>query len=342
MPVTYKDSGVDIAKAKRIKEEMKGFIQSTFNKNVALGSGAFGGAFDASELKKMKKPVLISSVDGVGTKTKIAAAMNKWDTIGFDIVNHSANDIVCIGAKPLFFFDYIAAAELKQEVILQVVKGLSAACKELDMPLVAGETAEMPGVYEKGELDLAGSIVGIVEKSRIVDGKKIRKGDVLIGLASDGLNTNGYSLARKVFFEAAGKKVSDFMPLLGCTVGEALLVPHKNYSKNVLKLLEKFDLHGIAHITGGAFHKNIGRLLPKGCGAAVRKSAWEPLPIFKVIQKLGGVPEDDMYHTFNMGIGMVLIVSKKDAKRISAALQKLGEKPVEIGEIISGSGVEIN
>jgi phosphoribosylformylglycinamidine cyclo-ligase len=341
MQVTYKGSGVDIAKADRIKEEMKGIIQSTFNRNVALGSGAFGGAFDAGELKKMKTPVLISSVDGVGTKTKIASAMNKWDTIGIDIVNHSANDIVCIGAKPLFFFDYIAAAELKQEIILDVVKGLSAACRELDMPLVAGETAEMPGVYEKGELDLAGSIVGVVEKSEIIDGRKIRKGDVLIGLPSEGLNTNGYSLARKVFFETAGKKVSDFMPELGRTVGEALLVPHKNYSKTVLAILKKFDLHGIAHITGGSFYKNIGRLLPKGCGAKINKGAWNPLPVFKAIQSLGGVPEEDMYHAFNMGIGMVLIANKKDAKKIEKELLKLGEKAVEIGGIVSGSGVEI-
>jgi phosphoribosylformylglycinamidine cyclo-ligase len=341
MPVTYKESGVDIAKAKRIKEEMKAFISSTFNKNVALGSGAFGGAFSAAELKKMKNPILVSSVDGVGTKTKVAAAMGKWDTIGFDIVNHSANDIVCIGAKPLFFLDYIAAAELKQEVILDIVKGLSAACKELDMPLVAGETAEMPGVYAPGELDLAGTIVGAVEKTKIIDGKKIRKGDVLIGLPSDGLHTNGFSLARKVFFDAAGKTVQDFVPELNSTVGKALLVPHKNYSKVVLSILKKFDLHGVAHITGGSFYKNIGRLLPQGLGARVNKNAWQPLPIFKVIQSLGGVPEEDMYRTFNMGIGMVLIAGKKDKDKIFNELIKIGEKPVEIGEIVSGGSVEI-
>ncbi|MCX6799470.1 MAG: phosphoribosylformylglycinamidine cyclo-ligase, partial [Candidatus Diapherotrites archaeon] len=214
-------------------------------------------------------------------------------------------------------------------------------CKGLDMPLVAGETAEMPGVYAPGELDLAGTIVGVAEKAKIIDGKKIRKGDALIGLPSDGLHTNGFSLARKVFFDAAKKTVLDFVPELGCTVGEALLVPHKNYSKTVLALLKKFDLHGVTHITGGSFYKNIGRLLPKGLGARVNKNSWEVPQLFKAIQKLGSVPEDDMYHTFNMVIGMVLIVAKNDTKKISAALQKLGEKAVEIGEIVSGEGVEV-
>ncbi len=341
MPLTYKDSGVDIEKAKKTKEQMKQFIQSTFNKHVPLGSGAFGGAFLVSELKEMKEPVLISSVDGVGTKTKIAIAMNKFDTIGFDILGHCANDIVCLGAKPLFFFDYIGAEELRQDVSVEIVKGLSNACRELGIPLVAGETAEMPGVYEKKEIDLVGCIVGVVEKSRIIDGKKISKGDVLIGLPSNGLHTNGYSLARKVFFEKAGKKVHDFMPELNATVGEALMVPHRDYSKTVLKILEKFDLHGIAHITGSSFAKNIGRLLPDGTSAIVKKSSWKVPQIFRTIQNLGDVPEEDMYRAFNMGIGMVLIAAKKDKEKIVLELKKLGEKPVEIGQIAEGKGVQV-
>ncbi len=339
---TYREAGVDIQKAKRIKERIKQLVSSTFNKSVLLESGAFGGAVDASALKKFRQPVLVSSVDGVGTKTKIAVAMNKFDSLGFDIVNHSANDIVCLGAKPLFFFDYIAASELKQETVLAIVGGMSKACRQLDMPLVAGETAEMPGVYEKGEIDIAGSIVGAVEKKKIVDGKKIKKGDVLIGLPSNGLHTNGYSLARKVFFEEAGKSVNDFLPELNATVGEALLVPHKNYSKIVLQLMQKFDLHGIAHITGGSFYKNIGRLLPEGLGGEISKSAWSVPPLFKVMQKLGKVPEEDMYHTFNMGIGMVLIVAKKEKVKILQALKKMGEKPIEIGEIVGGEGVTVS
>jgi phosphoribosylformylglycinamidine cyclo-ligase len=338
---TYKEAGVDIQKAKRIKEQIKALVRSTFNKSVLLESGAFGGAIDATALKKMRQPVLVSSVDGVGTKTKIAVAMNKFDSLGFDIVNHSANDIVCLGAKPLFFFDYIAASELKQETVLSIVEGMSKACRQLDMPLVAGETAEMPGVYEKGEIDIAGSIVGVVEKKKIVDGKKIKKGDVLIGLQSNGLHTNGYSLARKVLFETAGKSVNDFMPEVNSTVGEALLVPHKNYSKIVLRLMQKFDLHGIAHITGGAFYKNIGRLLPKGLGAKISKSAWSVPPLFKLMQRLGSVPEEDMYHTFNMGIGMVLIVEGKNEKKVLKELEKLKEQAFVIGKIVKGNGVGI-
>lgn len=334
---TYKDAGVDIGAGseavKRIKEHVKG----TFSKDVLLGVGAFGGCVSAEKLKKFKEPVIISSIDGVGTKTKIASAMGKWDTVGKDIVNHSCNDVLCCGAEPWFFVDYIASSRLEPEKVEQIVKGMAEACRENGVSLIAGETAEMPGVYEPGETDIVGTIVGIAEMDKMVDGSKIQEGDVLVSLPSSGLHTNGYSLARKVVFEIAGLGVNDRVEGVKGTIGEALLEPHRSYVKEVLPLAKESRINGIAHITGGGLIDNIGRLLPKGLGARIEKGTLRVPRIFKFIQEKGEVPEEDMFHTFNMGSGMVLIAGKAEAKKIIKEL----DGAWAIGKIVKGKGVEI-
>ncbi len=341
MPVTYKDAGVDIEAGNKAVQMIKKHVKSTFSKDVLLGIGSFGGAVSAKRLKKFKEPVLISSIDGVGTKTKIAAKLNKWDTIGIDIVNHGCNDILACGAEPWFFLDYLASSRLEPEKVEQIVKGMAAACRENSVSLIGGETAEMPGVYLEGEADIVGCITGIAEKIRMVDGSRIRKGNVLIALQSNGLHTNGYSLARKVLLEGAKLDLNETAEGLGCSLGDELLLPHKSYVKAVLPLVKKSLVSGIAHITGGGLIDNIARLLPEGLGAEIIKGKLRPQPIFALIKEKGMVPESEMHRAFNMGAGMVLIADGRHEKKILGELGKLKEEAYVIGKIVKGKGVEI-
>src|SRR3989344_6031688 len=320
---SYKEAGVDLQKNTKLKEDIKKLVRSTFTKNVVGDVGLFGGLFDISELKNYDNPVLVASTDGVGTKLAVAKMMNKWDTVGIDLVNHCINDILVQGAKPLFFLDYIAGQKLEGEVTSDIVKGLSNAWKEANIALIGGETAEMPGTYSEGEYDLAGTIVGIVDKKDIIDGSKIKKGDVLIGIPSSGLHTNGYSLARKVLLKDADAKTK-----------QVLLVPHRSYLKEIYPLRNK--IKGMAHITGGGFTENIPRIIPKGLGVEIKKS-WKILPIFQLIQEKGNISDDEMFKTFNMGIGLVLVVSPEEESNI---LKKINGS-VKIGEVVSGGGVNV-
>ncbi len=338
----YKDAGVNIAAADLATSKFKKHVKKTLTKDVLLGVGAFGGAIDVSSLKKMKSPVLVSSIDGVGTKIKIAAATNKWDTVGKDLVNHCANDILCSGAKPLFFLDYIASSKLEPEIVESIVKGMSEACIELGIPLLGGETAEMPGVYAEKEHDVVGCIIGVADREDLLNGSKIKKGDVLLGLESNGLHTNGYSLARKVLLEIANYELNAPIKELGKTLGEELLKVHRTYSKEVLALRKKFRINGITHITGGGLVDNVPRTLPKGLGAKILKSKIKVPKIFRLIKLNGKVDDVEMFKVFNMGIGLVLVVSSNDAGNI---IQELSNKhslnASIIGEVVPGKGVEL-
>ena len=338
---TYKDAGVDIDAGNLAVEKIKKHVNSTFTKDILLGVGSFGGAISAEKLMQFKEPVLISSVDGVGTKLKIASLMNKWDTVGIDIVNHCADDILCQGAEPFYFLDYIASSKINPDQIEQIVKGMSKACKKLGIPLLGGETAEMPDVYEKNETDIVGAINGIAKKRKMITGEKIKENNVLIGIASNGLHTNGYSLARKIFFEMENKNVTDFIDELNSTVGEALLVPHREYVNTVFSLMKEFEIKGIAHITGGGLIENPKRVLSEGLGIEIEKSSWTVPAIFKYMQNKGNVSEEDMYRAFNMGIGLILFVSENDADKIMDALQKLNETAFVIGKVVKGSSVNL-
>lgn len=333
---TYKEAGVNIDAGNEAILRMKEHIRSTFNSGVLTDVGTFGGMFEP-DMSGMERPVLVSSIDGVGTKLKVAFMMNKHDTVGHDIVNHCVNDILVQGAKPLFFLDYFATGQLSAAVVVDVVKGLSEACRETGCVLIGGETAEMPGLYLAGEYDIAGCIVGMVDRKKIIDGNKILPGDVLIGLNSSGLHTNGFSLVRHVFFDMAQMRVDQEISQLGTTLGEALLVPHKCYEKPIRTLLNEFDIHGMAHITGGGFYDNIPRALPADCQAAIDRRTWEVPALFKLIQEMGNISEPEMYRAFNMGIGYVLIVPKEQAMAIIARLAELGEESRIIGEVHKGS-----
>ena len=339
--VSYKDAGVDVDKWNLTASDMKGLIKESFNKSVLTEFGSFGGMFSLKSISKMKDPVLVSTIDGVGTKMKVADMMNKWDTVGMDIVNHCSDDILCMGAKPLFFLDYVAGQSLDSQVILDIVKGISGACKELDCPLIGGETAEMPGTYEKGEYDLAGTMIGVVDRSEVIDGRGIDSGDVLIALPSSGLHTNGYSLARKVLFEIAGYSVNAHVPELDRTIGEALLEPHKSYSKIILGLKNKSKIKGISHITGGGIFDNLQRILPKGRGALVEASKVRTPRIFKIIQEKGNVSRNEMFSAFNMGIGIVLVASEKNSEALLTELKKKGEDAYLIGKVVKGNQVDL-
>jgi len=333
---TYKAAGVDIEAGNEAVLRMKEYIKSTFTEGVLTDVGSFGGMFELNT-DGIERPVLVASIDGVGTKLKIAFMMDKHDTIGYDIVNHCVNDILVQGAKPLFFLDYFATGQLSPSVVVEVVKGLSEACREAECALLGGETAEMPGMYLAGEYDIAGCIVGIVDRNRIVDGSKVSAGDVLIGIASSGLHTNGYSLARHVFFERARWRVDQEIPELGTTLGEELLIPHKSYAQPVHTLLQEFSILGMAHITGGGFYDNIPRALPADCQAVVDRRSWEVPPIFRLIQEIGDISEPEMYRTFNMGVGYVLIVPKEQATSVVSRLTEMGERAYMIGEVRKGS-----
>lgn len=338
MPVTYKESGVDVEVGDAAIQRIIPIVKKTFNQRVLTGLGLFGSLYEITDIvKQYKEPVLVQSIDGVGTKMAVAGMMNMYDQAGRDMVAHSCNDVLCQGAKPLTFLDYVATAKLDPAILEQLVSGMAEECAKYGMSLVGGETAEMPGTYEAGEWDVAGAVLGVVEKSKIIDGSKIQVGDVLIGLSSDGLHTNGYSLARKVFFEVKKYTVRDVMAELPQSVGAMLMKPHKNYTPYVLPLLDQYDVHGLAHITGGGLIKNIPRILPEGCSAKIQKGSWEILPIFEAIQHFGKVPDDDMYLTMNMGIGMVLAVPASQATAIMTALTVHTDmNSFIIGEVISG------
>lgn len=332
---TYADSGVDIDRAERAKQRIKYLAHRTFTSGVVSEIGGFGGMF-AIDRKKFREPVLVSSVDGVGTKLKVAFMMNVHHTVGGDLVNHCVNDIAVQGAAPLFFMDYLATGTLDPDVAAKVVEGIADACKHNGCPLIGGETAEMPGFYPKGEYDLAGFIVGIAEKSRIITGEKVEPGDVLVGLPSCGLHTNGYSLARKLFFEVAGYSQETYVNDLKGKAGEELMKPHKSYWPVLKKLADPELVHAMAHITGGGITDNLPRVLPKGTAAVVEMGTWPVLPVFTHLEKIGNVPKDEMLRTFNMGIGMILVVPAKKFQRVQAILEKLGEKCYLMGRIVRG------
>ncbi len=328
----YELAGVNIDASNRAKTLMTAAVQSTYGKEVLSGIGAFGGLFDASALKGMQSPVLVASTDGVGTKTKVAARLSRWESIGHDLVNHSINDILVQGARPLFFLDYVASSQVQPEQIALVVAGVAAACKAAGCALLGGETAEMPGVYLPGEIDLAGTIIGVVERSQIIDGSRIQAGDVIVGFPSTGLHTNGYSLARRVL---DGLDWTTDMPELGGTVGDALLIIHRSYIPTVEALQSAgIDIKGLAHITGGGLIENPPRIFPEGIGAVIKRGSWNELAIFGLIQKLGHVSDAEMFRVFNMGLGMIAIISREQANLLPA------EYPI-VGEMVHGTGVTI-
>jgi phosphoribosylformylglycinamidine cyclo-ligase len=328
MTDSYARVGVNIAEGNRAVELMKAAVKSTHDARVLAGIGAFGGMFDASALKSCKAPVLVASTDGVGTKTKIAAAMNRWDTIGQDLVNHCVNDILVQGATPLFFMDYLAASKLDASKAATIVMGMALACREHNMALLGGETAEMPGIYCEGEVDVAGTIVGVVDRSQVIDGTRIENGDVILGLTSSGLHTNGYSLARRALASLDWKARCDD---LNDSIGNSLLKIHRCYLPHFQKLNRAgIDIHGMAHITGGGLIENVPRVLPARLAAAFDLGAWQAPPIFELIQREGGIDEGEMFRVFNMGVGFCLMMSRADARR---AIETLSEGIV-VGNIV--------
>jgi phosphoribosylformylglycinamidine cyclo-ligase len=336
----YAQSGVNIDAGNESVKRIKGNVASTHTKAVLTGIGSFGGLYDLSEIiKNYKNPVLVQSIDGVGTKLSVARMMNKYDTVGEDIVNHCCDDLLAMGAKSLTFLDYVANDKLDPAVMEAMVGGMSKACRENGVSLIGGETAEMPGVYASGEHDIAGCITGVVEKDGIITGEKIEEGDILLGFPSSGLHTNGFSLARKIIFDIAKHDVNTQVNELGMTVGEALLKVHVNYSVPVLKMLEDgVDVRGIAHITGGGFIENIPRVLPENLDAEINLNTWPMLPIFPYMQKVGEVPQEQMYRVFNMGIGLILIVPKSEKEKIETILKNYPDFSIyEIGKIIQGN-----
>lgn len=333
----YAKAGVDLAAGSRATQLMKQAVQATYGPEVLAGIGAFGGLFDISALKQMAEPVLVASTDGVGTKTKVAVAMNRWDSIGQDIVNHCINDILVQGARPLFFLDYVASAQLDPEQIATIVGGVAQACQAAGCALLGGETAEMPGVYQPGEIDLVGTIVGVVDRAQLIDGRGIEPGHVILGLASSGLHTNGYTLARAALADVDWQAPH---PALGQSVGQALLVPHRCYLAEVTAVQAAgVTIQGLAHITGGGLIDNPPRIFPDGVGARLRKGAWPVPPIFDLIQELGKISNQEMAHVFNLGIGMLMVVAADEAEAARAAL---GDDCWLIGDIVAGSGVMID
>lgn len=337
--ITYKKAGVNIDEGERLVSLIKPMARATSRPEVLAGIGGFGALFSLN-LKKYKNPALVSSTDGVGTKLKIAFMLDRHDTVGIDLVAMGVNDVIVSGAEPLFFLDYFAIGKLNAKAAAAVIKGIAKGCKEAECALVGGETAEMPGFYKNGEYDLAGFAVGIVEKDKIIDGSRIKAGDRIIGLASSGLHSNGYSLARKVIFDELRLKPGSKSAGFKKNIGEELLTPTKIYVKTVKALQRKFDIKGIAHITGGGLIENIPRILPNNCKAVIARSEWKMPFIFQFIQDGGKIPDKEMFRTFNCGIGMIVIVSKNDADRVMAQLKRLREKAFLIGEIEKRIGQE--
>ena len=330
--ITYKDAGVDIDAGNSFVKMIKPLVKSTRRPEVLADIGGFGGLF-ALNTAKYKNPVLVSGTDGVGTKLKVAFMADRHDTVGIDLVAMCVNDIIVQGAEPLFFLDYLATGKLDPAQGAAIVAGIAEGCRQAGCALIGGETAEMPGFYTAEEYDLAGFTVGVVDRERIIDGSSISVGDTIIGLASTGLHSNGYSLARKILFDRMGLGINDIIPETGRSVADELLVPTRIYVKSILNLLRDFTVHGIAHITGGGLPENVPRILPKGCMARIRTSAWEMPPIFKLLQRGGNIQESELYRTFNCGIGMVLAAPTVDSVDILDRLRALGESAMIIGEI---------
>ena len=333
--VTYADAGVDIDRANRTKKRIKYLAHKTFTRGVLSEIGGFGGLF-AVDKAKWVDPILVSSVDGVGTKLKIAFEMDVHHTIGADLVNHCVNDIAVQGATPLFFMDYLATGKLEPEITEKVIEGLAEACKHNGCALIGGETAEMPGFYSDGEYDLAGFIVGAVDRERIITGKTVEIGDVILGLASNGLHTNGYSLARKLLFEVGKYTLDSYVNELKGKVGNELLRTHKSYWPAIKRLVDGECVSAMAHITGGGITENLPRVLPRGVAAVIDMGSWQIPPIFEHLQQLGNVPQEEMFRTFNMGLGMLLVVPSKKFKKAQTVLERAGEKAFTIGRIVKG------
>jgi phosphoribosylformylglycinamidine cyclo-ligase len=333
-PVTYSDAGVDIDAATRATDKIKELARRTFNQRTLSEIGSFGGMFDGA-FPSLRRPVLVASADGVGTKLKIAFLTGVHNTVGRDLVNHCVNDILVQGARPLFFLDYIATGKLLPEVVAGIVEGVANGCRENGCVLLGGETAEMPDFYSAGEYDIAGFIVGVVDREKIIDGKTIVPGDVLLALPSVGLHTNGYSLARKLFFEVAGYNAHTHLEGLGMTVGEALLQPHVSYLEPLDGLLDSGLIKGLAHITGGGLTDNIPRILPEGSAVEIEKGSWPVLPVFNLMHEIGNVSETEMYRTFNMGVGMVVVCAPEDQQAITSHLTGRAER-FEIGRVVRG------
>jgi len=338
--LTYEDAGVSIDTMDAGIRDSKELIRSTYRPEVLGDVGHFGGLF-ALDKNKYNEPVLVSSTDSVGTKLRIAFMTGKHNTVGADLVAHCGNDIVVLGAEPIFFLDYLGIGKLERHVMVQLIEGVAKGCKEVGCALIGGETAELPSLYKEGEYDLAGAIVGVVERSQIVTGEKITCGDSIIGLASVGLHTNGYSLARKILFDVCGYGIDNYIQELGMTIGDALLTPHKSYVKSILNLLKKFNesdfrVKGIAHITGGGLIDNVPRILPDNCCALIDENSWKMLPIFPFMQDKGNVADMEMYRVFNMGIGMVIVVSADFTDQVIDELKASGETVYKIGQIVEG------
>ena len=332
-PISYSDAGVSIDNANKTVAKIKEFAKSTFNARTLTEIGSFGGMFDA-KFNKMSAPILVASADGVGTKLKIAFLANVHDTIGQDLVNHCTNDILVQGARPLFFLDYFATGKLSPSIAASVVEGISIACRENNCALLGGETAEMPGFYADGEYDLAGFIVGIVDREKVIDGKNIIAGDVVLALESNGLHTNGYSLARKLFFEVGGYKIDS--EINGKTLSDALLKPHRSYYKQLFALIDQKKIKGLAHITGGGLLENIPRILPEDVSVEIKRGTWNELPIFGVMQRLGNVEDKEMFRAFNMGVGMAIICAESEKEVIISHIEEFGERCFEIGRVVRG------
>ncbi len=335
--LTYKDSGVDIHAGYETVRLIKDHVKKTYTKGVLSDIGGFGGMFQINK-DDYEEPVLVSGTDGVGTKLMIAFKTGIHGTIGEDAVAMCVNDVICQGAKPLFFLDYIATGKLEPEKAAEIVKGVANGCMKAGAALIGGETAEMPGLYGEGEYDIAGFCVGIVDKKRIIDGSKITDGDVLIGIPSSGVHSNGYSLVRKVFFDHSNYSTDEYIDELGSTLGEALMVPTRIYATLISDLISKFEIKGMANITGGGFYENIPRIFPEGITADINGDAIDVLPIFKLIQREGNIQDDEMYSTFNMGIGLVLAVDAWNAQEIMEYMKSLGEKPVVMGRTVRREG----
>ena len=331
-PISYSDAGVDIDAATRATDRIKELARTTFNQRTLSEIGSFGGMFDGA-FPNLANPVLVASADGVGTKLKIAFATGVHNTVGEDLVNHCVNDILVQGARPLFFLDYIATGKLSTETVASVIEGITNGCRNNGCVLLGGETAEMPGFYQDGEYDVAGFIVGVVGREKIIDGKSIRVGDILLALPSIGLHTNGYSLARKLFFEVAGYTPSTSLPELKMTVGEALLEKHLSYLRPLERLLDSGKIKGLAHITGGGLTDNVPRILPENTAVKIKKGSWPVLPIYELMRAIGNVSDAEMYRTFNMGVGMVIVCSPEDRDAIKNQL----ELCYEIGEVVEGN-----
>ena len=341
MAISYKDSGVDVTRGYKAVDLMKKYVKTTYNDNVLGDIGSFGGFYSISG-EKMEEPVLVAGTDGVGTKLKYAFLLEKHDTIGIDAVAMCVNDIVCQGAKPLFFLDYYACGRLYPEAEAQVVKGIAEGCRQAGCALIGGETAEMPGFYPDGEYDLAGFAVGIVDKKKVINGKNIQAGDVLLGIKSSGIHSNGYSLVRKLFGDSDRAELEKYDERLGASPAEVLLTPTKIYVRSILTLVAKVPVKGIAHITGGGFIENIPRIFPEGIGCEIDKNSYEVPAVFRVMQERAGISDEQIYNTFNMGIGMVVCVSPENAAAAAASLKESGEEAAVLGRTTEGKGVTLN